>query len=100
MAVAVRQALVVLDPTDEAAPVQARMAPRSGDLSGKIIGLLDNGKPHSKEVLDLVEQLLHDRLRPAQVHRFRKVNSSKPAPAEFIADIVRQCDAVINGVGD
>ncbi|HEX6512178.1 MAG TPA: hypothetical protein VF157_07770 [Chloroflexota bacterium] len=100
MAIDVRPALVVLDPTEDAQPGEARRAPRSSSLEGKTIGLLDNSKPHAKEVLELVEQLLHERLRPAQVLRFRKPNSSKPAPDDLIADIVRQCDAVVNGVGD
>lgn len=100
MAIDVRPALVVLDPTEDAAPAEASMAPRAASLEGKTIGLLDNSKPHSKEVLDLVEDLLHARLKPARVLRFRKSDSSKPAPADFIQDIVKECDAVINGVGD
>jgi hypothetical protein len=100
MAIDVRPAFAVLDPTDEARPTEARKAPRLPSLRGKTIGLLDNSKPHSKELLDLVEQLLHDRFQPAQVLRFRKPNASKPAPDELVIDIVKQVDAVINGVGD
>ena len=100
MAVAVRTTMVVLDPTLEAAPVLARMAQRPSTLAGKRIGLLDNGKPHARELLECVEQLLEERLKPAQVLRFRKPNSSKPAPTELIVDITRQVDAVVNGVGD
>ena len=100
MAIDVRTRLVVLDPTVEAAPVSARMAPRLSTLQGKRIGLLDNGKPHAKELLECVERLLEERLQPAQVLRFRKPNSSKPAPTELIVDITKQVDAVINGVGD
>lgn len=100
MAIDVRTTVVVLDPTEGPEPVQARMAPRAGSLAGKRIGLLDNSKPHSKEVLDLVERMLHERLQPGQVLRFRKPNASRPAPDPLIEDIVRQCDAVINGVGD
>jgi len=100
MAIDVRPALVVLDPTEEAEPAEVRMAPRLPTLQGKTIGLLENSKPHSKELLDFVEQLLHERLQPAQVLRFRKPNASRPAPDELVIDIVKQCDAVINGVGD
>ncbi|HEY8695444.1 MAG TPA: hypothetical protein VIR57_22160 [Chloroflexota bacterium] len=100
MAVDIRTTLVVLDPTVEPAPVSARMAPRLSTLRGKRIALLDNGKPHAKELLDYVGQLLEERLQPAQVLRFRKPNSSKPAPGELIVDITKQVDAVINGVGD
>ncbi|HVA22773.1 MAG TPA: hypothetical protein VMW62_00085 [Chloroflexota bacterium] len=100
MAVDIRTKLEVLDPTVEPAPVSARMAPRLSTLEGKRIGLLDNGKPHAKELLEWVEQLLEERVKPAQVVRFRKPNSSKPAPGEFIVDITKQVDAVINGVGD
>jgi len=100
MAIDVRPSLVVLDPTEEAEPVEARLAPRLPSLQGKTIGLLENTKPHSRELLEVVEQLLHERLQPAQVLRFRKPNASKPAPDDLVADIVRQCDAVINGVGD
>lgn len=92
--------LEVLDPTLDAFSMQARTAPRAPSLQGKNIGLLDNGKPHASELLDLVEELLHDRLRPATVLRFRKPDSGKPAPRELIVDITKQCDAVINGVGD
>jgi hypothetical protein len=100
MAVDVRKTMVVLDPTVQPAPVAARMAQRLSSLQGKRIGLLDNGKPHAKELLEHVAQLLEERLRPGQVLRFRKPNASKPAPGELIADITKQVDAVINGVGD
>ena len=100
MAVDIKGSLVVLDPTVEPAPASARMAPRPNSLEGTRIGLLDNGKPHARELLEHVERLLEERFQPAQVIRFRKPNASKPASGDLIVDIARQVDAVVNGVGD
>ena len=100
METATMSKLVILDPTYDGDSRQGRMAPRPSELAGKTLGLLDNEKPNARELLDLVDGLLHDRIGAARVLRFRKPDSTRVAPGELIEDIARQCDYVITGVGD
>jgi hypothetical protein len=100
MATMIGSKLVILDPTHEGGGSQSRMAPRPTDVSHKVVGLLDNEKPHSRELLDFVEIELRDRLSPAKVLRFRKDDSTRPAPEPLLNEIAAECELVINGVGD
>lgn len=91
--------LRVLDPTAEDAVGAAAVPARLRSLSGRTIGLLDNGKIRVRELLDHVEALLRSQYGVAQVLRFNKPDASRPAPPEVIADM-RRCEAIISAVGD
>ena len=89
----------VLDPTAEEAAATTTRAARLASLEGCIIGLLDNGKMHVRELLDYVEELLQSQYGAMHVLRFKKPDASRPAPSELIADM-KQCAAIISAVGD
>ncbi len=91
--------LRVLDPTAEEAIGTATGPARLVSLSGRTIGLLDNGKMRVRELLDRIEEMLRSQYGVAQVLRFKKPDASRPAPPEVIADM-RRCEAVISAVGD
>jgi hypothetical protein len=74
------------------------MASRPDDLGGRVIGFLDNTKQNADTFLGRTEELLHQRFRPSEIVRWRKEHSA--LPASFMDEMARQCDAVINGVGD
>jgi len=91
--------LRVLDPTAEEAMHTATSPARLTTLSGRTIGLLDNGKIRVRELLDHVEAMLRSQYGVAQVLRVKKPDASRPAPPEVIADMQR-CEAIISAVGD
>ena len=86
--VATGQMLKVLDPTAEAAPAKALIAPRPSTLGGKRLGLLANGKRNSDELLDMVHQILADRYEFRRVVARNKGNASRPCPQEMLEDLV------------
>ena len=89
----------VLDPTFEESVSTVVTRSRLKSLNGCSVGLLDNGKPNSREFFDHVERILRSEHGVKNVLRFTKPDSSRPAPPEIIAEASR-CDAVISGVGD
>lgn len=72
---------------------------RLDSLSGRTIGLLDNGKLNVGRLLDHVEERLRTQHAVDRVLRLKKLDASRPAPAAVI-DEMRACDAVISAVGD
>ena len=91
--------IIVLDPTAESVIPASGLAPPLSSLSGKTIGLLDNGKVNVAPFLDHVEAILRTEHGVAGVLRRRKPNMSAPAPAELLAELTA-CDAVVSAVGD
>ena len=91
--------LHVLDPTfDGQQPTQETVS-RLGSLSGRTVGLLDNGKLNVNTLLNHMEELLRSQHGVSQVVRLSKPDASRPAPDDVIATLAN-CDAVISAVGD
>ena len=65
-----------------------------------VIGLLDNHKHNSAKVLDRLEQRLQERYEGIRVLRAQKPEAGKGAPKEILETLARDCQAVINGIGD
>ncbi|MBO0885921.1 MAG: hypothetical protein J2O38_00900, partial [Acidimicrobiales bacterium] len=79
---------------------EASLAPRTGDLHGGRLGLLDNTKPNANRLLDEVGALLEQKLAPAQLVRRVKPTMSLPGPDALLDELAAQCDAVVVAVGD
>ena len=90
----------VLDPTTEPEPVKASMALRPDTLDGKVLGILDNGKPNAKRLLDLVGELVTERYNLAGVVKRQKLDATKEAPQEMLDEMAEECNIAIVGVGD
>ena len=90
----------VFDPTTEPEPVKATLALRPNTLDGKILGIMDNGKPNAKKILDLVGDLVADRYNLAGVLKRQKPDATKGAPQEMLDEIAEECNIAIIGVGD
>ena len=88
-----------LDPTDSVA-VPRKTAPRPETLEGKVITLLDISKAKGDHLLDRIEELLRERVRPKAVIRQRKPTFARPAPAELRQQILEASDVVIEGLAD
>ena len=90
----------VLDPTVEAIPAQAVIAPRPETLNDTVLGLLANGKPNSDELLKQVHEILADRYEFRDVVSRNKGDSSRPCSTDIIEELVKACDVVITASGD
>ncbi len=90
----------VFDPT---APfrtdgLQQRLLP--GNLSGKVVGFIDNTKPNFSLIADDMAAILSEQHGVSDIVRHRKRMASVPAPDEAMKDVVERCDLVITGSGD
>ena len=91
----------LIDPTGfdpGAAPLL--LASRPVDLRGRRLGLLDNSKANSDAILWAVARILDDEFEFADIFYARKHNASLPPHPEVLADLHRNADFVIAGVGD
>jgi hypothetical protein len=91
--------LRVLDPRATAEGEAVRLAPPLRELSGAVVGLLDNAKIGTARFYDHVAEILTSRLGVREVIRRRKPDSSRPAPAALLGEL-SAADAIVSGVGD
>jgi hypothetical protein len=76
------------------------MAPRLGDLAGKKIGILINGKANAELLATETARLFVERHGCEVVDLFDKRNASKPCPAEHLQKLSEVCEFLITTVGD
>ena len=76
------------------------MAARPIDLRGGRLGLLDNSKANADAILWAIANTLNDEFEFADIFYARKHSSSLPPHPELLADLHRNSDFVIAGVGD
>lgn len=65
-----------------------------------VIGLLDNHKHNSAQILDQLQDYLQQQVEKIRFVRARKPEAGKPAPKATIESLAAECHAVINGVAD
>ena len=93
-------AVQILDPTTEVNPRRIAYAPRPGTLEGLTIGLVDNTKHNSDQLLLRIANILQEK-HGAKAHVIRKKKSAGAAPhAEIVEEYKASCDVVVAGVGD
>ena len=93
-------AFTIFDPTD--GPIAKTFTPanRLGNLKGKVVGVLDNGKTKSDLLLREIQNLLRSDVGVADVVILRKPSAYRPAPDEQLDELARRADAAIAGIGD
>ena len=92
---------LMVDPTGEAPDSQSlTLAPRPTDLRGKRLGLLDNSKANSDVILRAIAAILNERYEFSEIFYTKKHSASLPPRPEILADLHRNADIVIAGVGD
>ena len=92
----------VFVPVGHAALSRAPVSPpavRDG-ASPLVVGLLDNHKHNTAKVLDRIEHRLQERFEGIRVLRAQKPEAGKGAPKDVLETLARDCQAVINGIGD
>lgn len=65
-----------------------------------VIGLLDNHKHNSSQVLDRLQQRLAEKIHGVQFVRMKKPEAGKGAPKPMLDDLAARCQAVITGIAD
>jgi hypothetical protein len=88
-----------IDPTAGGGKAKIAPAPRSMDLAGKVVGLLDNTKEQGDVILQTVAEALRERYGVARVVIRRKEHYSKPATADIINEMASEVQVAVAAVG-
>jgi len=92
--------LQIYDPTTGASGRNVKFAARPQSLAGLRIGLVDNTKHNSDQLLLRIAGLLESK-HGAKAHLIRRKKSAGAAPhAEIIEEYKANCDVIVAGVGD
>jgi hypothetical protein len=89
----------VLDPTNERSLPVGQLAPRLGELRGKTVGFISNGKEGTKGFFVHLDRMLQEEFGVANVVSRVKSNYSAPADGYIVGEIANW-DAVVTGIGD
>ncbi len=90
----------IYDPTLGATGRKVHFVARPKSLAGLRIGLVDNTKHNSDQLLLRIAALL-ERDHGAKAHVIRKKKSAGAAPhAEIVEEFKANCDVIVAGVGD
>ena len=93
-------AMQIFDPTTEATQRRIAYAPRPKSLAGLRVGLVDNSKHNSDQLLMRIAGLL-ERDHGVKTHIMRRKKSAGIPPSKEILDEFKSaCDVVVAGVGD
>lgn len=91
---------VIFDPTVAPEAGSFARAPRSGDLRGRRVVLLDNGKPNSGRLLAMVAERLAASAAVTVVRGVRKPSAYRPAGDADLDALAVEADLVLAGIGD
>ena len=90
----------IFDPTTEATARKINYAPRPKSLQGVRVGLVDNTKHNSDQLLLRIADIL-EKEHGAKAHIIRKKKTSGSAPhEEIVEELKANCDVIVAGVGD
>jgi hypothetical protein len=93
--------ITVIRPVEPAEPsATVVLAPRAALPAHPVIGLVDNRKPHARELLELLAEELRRRLGDAEILLVRKPGAGHPLEPEQASDMAARAHMVITGVGD
>lgn len=93
-------AIQIYDPTTEVSARRMNYAPRPKSLKGLRIGLVDNSKHNSDQLLLRIAAIL-EKEHGAKTHLIRRKKSAGAAPhPEMIEELKANTDVIVAGVGD
>lgn len=93
--------ITVIRPVVATEPPATVVLARRGDLPEQpVIGLVDNRKPHARELLELLAQELRGRIGSVEVVLVQKGSAGHPMTPEQASDMAARAHLVITGVGD
>ena len=92
----------VLSPAGVSPPSKNQVSTRMGNMTGKVICIVDNGKPNFDIYVERMEELLRRKYNLAEVIHIKKghLGSSNATPPNRVDELATKCHAVISGIGD
>ena len=91
----------LVDPSGGAIePRPFTLAPRPAGLRGRRLGLLDNSKSGSEQILRAIARILGEEFAWSEVFHVVKHSASLPPRPEVLEALHHHADVVIAGVGD
>lgn len=93
-------AVRLLDPTLSASGRTVPLAPRLLTLDGAVLGLVNNGKTHGREILERVAENLGRRYRLADVRLMTKAHPSAPPSEAEVSMMAEHAMAIVSAIGD
>lgn len=88
-----------IDPTVKKQRARIALAARPMDLTGKVVGLLDNTKEQGDLILEAVAEALQRDYGVARVVRRRKEYFSRPVSQPMFDEIAREVQVVVSALG-
>jgi hypothetical protein len=88
-----------IDPTAGTGITPIALAPRSFDLAGTVVGLLDNTKEQGDIILQTVGEVLRAQYGVARVLLRRKEHYSKPASVALLDAMAQEVQVAVAAVG-
>ena len=92
----------VLDPTGVNGQQKIDASSGVGDLNGKTIGFIDNGKPNYDIFLARVMELLSEKFKLAGTIHVKKKEKDTGAGLNSVdmEKLINKCDTILNGICD
>lgn len=92
----------VLDPTGVARQPNIQASTSVGDLDGKFIGFIDNGKPNYDIFLARLMELLSQRFKFAGIIHVKKKEKDTGVALNSadMEKLINSCDVILNGICD
>ena len=92
----------VLDPTGVNGEQSIKTSSFIGDLNGKTIGFIDNGKPNYDIFLARLIELLSQRFKFAGIIQVRKKEKDTGSALNSVdvERLAKDCDIILNGICD
>lgn len=88
----------IMNPVATIAERAFDLASRPGDLTGKRVALLHNGKPGGRPILERLGERLHSDSDVADVRYWRKPHPS--AAAVFLEELADSADLAVGALSD
>ena len=92
--------MLVFDPVAAQQSEPQRLRSTLDDLTGKVVGFIDNAKPNFHYLVDDLGELLTSRYGVSAVIKRRKRGAAVPAPDAVMKELTERCDLVVTGSGD
>jgi hypothetical protein len=84
----------------ESPPDPVPLAPRRVPTERFVLGLIPNGKPRARELLEMIADEFRARGRDFEIELLQKPSAGKSITAEEATAMAARCHVVITGLGD
>jgi len=91
---------MIYDPRGKVDAPTLALAKRPASLRGLRLGVLDNTKWNGWKLEERIATQLAEKLALGPIRRYQKESFSRDAAPELLAQIARESDLVLTGIGD